>query len=104
MTLTAVVKVTIILFLCGLLNCIRADLFMDNALYKWCIIKNTKIQMVLKNIHKLVVYQIDYFEISSDGYFTQKKYRVIVMLHYNSFVYDNKQILPQTLCIIGRLW
>ena len=30
--LSIAVKVTIILFLCGLLNCIRADLFMNNAL------------------------------------------------------------------------
>ena len=36
--LSIAVKVTIILFLCGLLNCIRADLFMNNALYKCCII------------------------------------------------------------------
>ena len=34
--LSIAVKVTIILFLCGLLNCIRADLFMNNALYKCC--------------------------------------------------------------------
>ena len=31
--LSIAVKVTIILFLCGLLYCIRADLFMNNALY-----------------------------------------------------------------------
>ena len=36
--LSIAVKVTIILFLCGLLNCIRADLFMNNALYKCCCI------------------------------------------------------------------
>ena len=36
--LSIAVKVTIILFLCGLLNCIRSDLFMNNALYKCCII------------------------------------------------------------------
>ena len=39
--LTIAVKVTIILFLCGLLNCIRADLFMNNALYKCCIYRYT---------------------------------------------------------------
>ena len=31
--LSIAVKITIILFLCGLLNCNRADLFMNNALY-----------------------------------------------------------------------
>ena len=36
--LSIAVKVTLILFLCGLLNCIRADLFMNNALCKCCII------------------------------------------------------------------
>ena len=36
--LSIAVKGTIIVFLCGLLNCIRADLFMNNALYKCCII------------------------------------------------------------------
>ena len=36
--LSIAVKVTIMLFLRGLLNCIRADLFMNNALYKCCII------------------------------------------------------------------
>ena len=43
------VKVTIILFLCGLLNCIRADLFMNNAPYKCCIIKKMYINGIKKN-------------------------------------------------------
>ena len=42
MTLTAVVKVTIIWFLSGLLNCIRADLFMDNALYNSVVVLYNK--------------------------------------------------------------
>ena len=38
LNLSIAVKVTIILFLCGLLNCIRADVLMNNALCTCCII------------------------------------------------------------------
>ena len=41
--LSTAVNVTTTLFLCRFLNCIRADLFINNALYKCCIIKNIKI-------------------------------------------------------------
>ena len=47
--LSTAVKIAIILFLCGLLDCIRADLFMNNALYKCRMIKN---KMIKKNIYK----------------------------------------------------
>ena len=44
--LSITVKVTIILFFCGLLNCIRADLFMNNALYKCCIITHHSLRCI----------------------------------------------------------
>ena len=50
--LSIAVKVTIILFLCGLLNCIRADLFMNNALYKCCIITHHSLRCVAQRSDK----------------------------------------------------
>ena len=50
--LSIAVKVTILLFLCGLLNCIRADLFMNNALYKCCIITHHSLRCIAQRSGK----------------------------------------------------
>ena len=50
--LSIAVKVTIILFLCGLLNCIRADLFMNNELYKCCIMTHHSSRCVAQRSDK----------------------------------------------------
>ena len=44
--LSIAVKVTIILFLCGLLNCIKSDLFMNTALYKCCIVTHHSLHCI----------------------------------------------------------
>ena len=59
------VKVTIILFLCGLLNCIRADLFMNNALYKCCIITYCAVShkdQIKKWYHRFIFHFFDLVE------------------------------------------
>ena len=59
------VKVTIILFLCGLLNCIRADLFMNNALYKCCIITHCAVShkdQIKKWYHRYIFHFPDLVE------------------------------------------
>ena len=56
--LSIAVKVTIILFLCGLLNCIRADLFMNNALYKCCIITHHSLRCIAQRSGKKMVPQV----------------------------------------------
>ena len=59
-------KVTIILFLCGLLNCIRADFFMNNALYKCCIITHCAVshkdQIKKKWYHRFIFHFFDLVE------------------------------------------
>ena len=63
--LTIAVKVTIILFLCGLLNCIRADLFMNNALYKCCIITHCAVShkdQIKKLYHRFIFHFFDLVE------------------------------------------
>ena len=63
--LTIAVKVTIILFLCGLLNCIRADLFMNNALYKCCIITDCAVShkdQIKKWYHRFIFHFFDLVE------------------------------------------
>ena len=63
--LTIAVKVTIILFLCGLLNCIRADLFMNNALYKCCIITHCAVShkdQIKKWYHRFIFHFFDLVE------------------------------------------
>ena len=50
--LSIAVKFTIILFLCGSLNCIRADLFMNNALYKCCIMTHHSLRCVAQRSDK----------------------------------------------------
>ena len=63
--LTIAVKVTIILFLCGLLNCIRADLFMNNALYKCCIITHCAVShkdQIQKWYHRFIFHFFDLVE------------------------------------------
>ena len=55
-------KVTIILFLCGLLNCIRADLFMNNALYNCCIITHCAVShkdQIKKWYHRFIFHFFD---------------------------------------------
>ena len=63
--LSIAVKVTIILFLCGLLNCIRADLFMNNALYKCCIITHCAVShkdQIKKWYHRFIFHFFDLVE------------------------------------------
>ena len=63
--LTIAVKVTIILFLCGLLNCFRADLFMNNALYKCCIITHCAVShkdQIKKWYHRFIFHFFDLVE------------------------------------------
>ena len=63
--LTIAVKVTIILFLYGLLNCIRADLFMNNALYKCCIITHCAVShkdQIKKWYHRFIFHFFDLVE------------------------------------------
>ena len=63
--LTIAVKVTIILFLCGLLNCMRADLFMNNALYKCCIITHCAVShkdQIQKWYHRFIFHFFDLVE------------------------------------------
>ena len=68
--LTIAVKVTIILFLCGLLNCIRADLFMNNALYKCCIIIHCAVShkdQIKKWYHRFIFHFFDLVEGGGTG-------------------------------------
>ena len=68
--LTIAVKVTIILFLCGLLNCIRADLFMNNALYKCCIITHCAVShkdQIKKWYHRFIFHFFDLVEGGGTG-------------------------------------
>ena len=68
--LTIAVKVTIILFLCGLLNCIRADLFMNNALYKCCIITHCAVShkdQIKKWCHRFIFHFFDLVEEGGTG-------------------------------------
>ena len=68
--LTIAVKVTIILFLCGLLNCIRADLFMNNALYKCCIITHCAVShkdQIKKWYHRFIFHFFDLAEGGGTG-------------------------------------
>ena len=63
--LSIAVKVTIILFLCGLLNCIRADLFINNALYKCCIITHCAVSHkdhIKKWYHRFIFHFFDLVE------------------------------------------
>ena len=63
--LAIAVKVTIILFLCGLLNCIRADLFMNNVLYKCCIITHCAVShkdQIKKWYHGFIFHFFDLVE------------------------------------------
>ena len=63
--LSIAVKVTIILFLCGLLNCIRADLFINNALYKCCIITHCAVShkdQIKKWYHRFIFHFFDLVE------------------------------------------
>ena len=63
--LSIAVKVTLILFLCGLLNCIRADLFMNNALYKCCIITHCAVSHkdhIKKWYHRFIFHFFDLVE------------------------------------------
>ena len=65
--LSIAVKVTIILFPCGLLNCIRADLFMNNALYKCCIITHCAVShkdQIKKWYHRFIFH----FDLVRGGY------------------------------------
>ena len=68
--LSIAVKVTIILFLCGLLNCIRADLFMNNALYKRCIITHCAVShkdQIKKWYHRFIFHLFDLVEGGGGG-------------------------------------
>ena len=63
--LSIAVKVKIILFLCGLLNCIRADLFINNALYKCCIITHCAVShkdQIKKWYHRFIFHFFDLVE------------------------------------------
>ena len=63
--LSIAVKVTIILFLCGLLHYIRADLFMNNALYKCCIITHCAVShkdQIKKWYHRFIFHFFDLLE------------------------------------------
>ena len=68
--LTIAVKVTIILFLCGLLNCIRADLFMNNVIIviyrdKYCIITHCAVSHkdeIKKWYHRFIFHFFDLVE------------------------------------------
>ena len=68
--LSIAVKVTIMLFLRGLLNCITADLFMNNALYKCCIITHCAVShkdQIKKRYHRFIFHFFDLVEGGGGG-------------------------------------